>query len=159
MALFLKNLLFTILAPGMVAGCIPLLLVPHGAMDFRLGTAGPGFLILGIGLAIYGWCLWDFAYHGRGTPAPVDPPKVLIHRGLYRLVRNPMYVGVLSVIAGWSLLYRSWNIAGYGVFVFCCFHSFVIFIEEPSLRRLFGDGYRDYCSRVRRWIPWPGPGK
>src|SRR5258708_28379598 len=102
MLLFVKNFLFTVFVPGTVAAVIPYRtasragpgLVLEGA---RLLSAAPLFLL---GAAIYFWCLWDFAVTGRGTPAPIDPPKHLVVRGLYRRVRNPMYLGVLLVVAG-----------------------------------------------------------
>ncbi len=151
MVLFLKNLAFTVLVPGTVAMIVPLFLIPHGPA----GTAWQswaGWPLLVIGTAIYVWCVWDFGVHGRGTPAPIDPPTRLVVRGLYRLTRNPMYVGVLSVIAGWALLFGSLNIVVYGLVVGLCFHVFVIVYEEPHLRKVFGPGYEEYCRTVGRWV-------
>ena len=155
MRLFLKNLLFTVLVPGTVAVVLPYRLVSRGgealAVDLvRLWVAGP-FMILGA--ATYFWCLWDFAVTGRGTPAPIDPPKHLVVRGLYRYVRNPMYVGVLLMIAGWAALSGSRAMMGYGVVVALAFHLFVVLVEEPMLRRRFGEAYDAYCRTVSRWMP------
>src|SRR5260370_317651 len=76
----------------------------------RLLLAAPLFLV---GASVYFWCLWDFAVAGRGTPAPIDPPKQLVVRGLYRSVRNPMYLGVLLVVAGWVELFRAARVLEY----------------------------------------------
>ena len=112
---------------------------------------------LACGCAAYLWCLWDFAAFGRGTPAPLDAPKRLVARGLYRYVRNPMYVGVLLVIAGWALLFRSPRVLGYGAAVALFFHLFVVAVEEPTLRGKFGRSYEQYCREVGRWVPNPRP--
>src|SRR6516162_3921394 len=104
------------------------------------------------GAAIYLRCAWDFAAKGLGTPAPIDAPRVLVVKGLYRFTRNPMYVGVASVIFGQASSYGSQRVAIYGCFVVVTFHLFVFFYEEPTLRRLFGEPYDKYCRRVPRWI-------
>lgn len=152
MILFLKNLLFTVLIPGTVGVYIPLRLAGSlqaaSARDWLL--AAP---LLLAGAFVYFWCLWNFAVTGRGTPAPIDPPKKLIVRGPHRYVRNPMYLAVLSVVFGWAALFRSTEILGYGIGVALLFHLTVLVIEEPSLRRLFGAEYDEYCRSVRRWIP------
>ena len=105
-----------------------------------------------MGGAIYAWCVFDFASFGRGTPLPLDAPKKLVRRGLYRYSRNPMYVGVLTVIFGWADLYRSTAILLYGLVVALCFYSFVVFGEEPRLRKRFGNDYEQYCAEVPRWL-------
>jgi len=152
--LFVKNLLFTILVPGTVAVFVPLCAFRHSEADISLGSVAAAVLLL-IGALIYGWCLWDFAITGRGTPAPIDPPKSLVVRGLYKYTRNPMYVGVLCVIAGWALLFHSFSLSIYGVCVAASFHLFVLLYEEPYLKRTFGAAYEGYCSRVHRWLPFP----
>jgi protein-S-isoprenylcysteine O-methyltransferase Ste14 len=150
--LLLKNFLFTVFVPGTVAVSVPLLL----ARD-RVPVAGPvrapAVLALAAGALVYAWCVWDFATFGRGTPAPIDAPKRLVVRGLYRVTRNPMYVGVLGVILGWTLWFGSALLAAYGLVVWSCFQSFVVFYEEPHLRRVFGGEYEAYCARVGRWLP------
>jgi len=97
--------------------------------------------------------VWDFARFGRGTPAPIDAPKRLVTRGLYRYTRNPMYVGVLTVILGWAVLFRAWALVAYALAVWSCFHSFIILYEEPHLRAQFGKEYEEYRVRVSRWLP------
>jgi len=157
MWLLIKNLAFTVLVPGTVSVFVPLAVLKHPAGTTT--TAPFALLLLFIGAAIYTWCLWDFAITGRGTPAPIDPPKTLVVRGLYRYSRNPMYVGVLCVIFGWAALYHSTAIALYGACVWIGFHLFVVLYEEPHLRHLFGDAYARYCSAVGRWLTIPRTGK
>lgn len=102
----LKNILFTILVPGTVA-VLGLLLMAGKHSPASGGVLGPAVVLLAFGSGIYAWCVWDFASFGRGTPAPIDPPERLVIRGLYRVTRNPMYVGVLTIIVGWTLLFQS----------------------------------------------------
>jgi protein-S-isoprenylcysteine O-methyltransferase Ste14 len=148
-----KSLLFFILAPGMVAGYIPLALMRGGSqleMGFFSYLAFPFWLI---GSVILLWSFWNFLFQGRGTPAPIDPPKELVATGFYRYVRNPMYVGVLAIIIGHFLWFGYWNLLIYAVVVFIGFNAFVTFYEEPTLKRKFGVSYEDYLKRVPRWIP------
>lgn len=154
MGLALKNLLFTLVVPGTVAVTVPLWIAggrPR-AEGFVLAIAGA---LLAVGTGIYAWCLWDFAAFGRGTPAPIDAPKRLVVRGLYRYSRNPMYVGVLAVILGWAVTFRAGALAAYALGIATCFELFVLLYEEPRLRREFGREYEDYCARVGRWLPRP----
>jgi len=149
----LGSLLFFILAPGMVAGVIPLTLMRSGT-QIQIGMLS--FLAIPlwlIGVTMLIWCFWDFLVKGRGTPAPIDPPKELVVSGLYRYVRNPMYVGVLLVIIGHFLWFGYWNLLIYAGVVFIAFHSFVTLYEEPTLKRKFGAAYVEYLKRVPRWIP------
>jgi len=94
-----------------------------------------------------------FAIQGLGTPAPIAPPERLIITGLYRYVRNPMYVAVSLLIYGQGFLFASTSLLQYGLFVWLGFFAFVLLYEEPTLRQKFGDEYRQYCARVPRWIP------
>jgi protein-S-isoprenylcysteine O-methyltransferase Ste14 len=151
MILVLKNILFTLVVPGTVGVYLPLILSRGriAATDFFLGLA---IVFLAIGGAIYSWCVFDFASFGRGTPAPIDAPKKLVRRGRYRYSRNPMYVGVLTVICGWAILYQSIAVAVYGCVVAGCFYSFVVFFEEPILKQRFGAEYEQYCAQVPRWL-------
>jgi protein-S-isoprenylcysteine O-methyltransferase Ste14 len=152
MVLFLKNLLFTLVVPGTVAVYVPLL-IARG----RVPASGPLFAValalLVFGGTIYAWCVWDFATVGRGTPAPIDAPKQLVVRGLYRYTRNPMYVGVLLVILGWAALLRAAALVIYALSVGAGFHVFIVLYEERYLQKEFGAEYEDYRSRVGRWPP------
>ena len=149
MALLLKNLLFTVLVPGTVAVWAPLRLA--GSRTPVWGATS--LLLLGLGAGLYAWCVWHFARHGRGTPAPIDAPRRLVVGGPYQVVRNPMYVAVLAVIAGQAALFRAPAVLGYGAAVASCFALFVRLYEEPHLRRSFGAEYEAYSARVGRWLP------
>lgn len=155
MLLLLKNLLFVAIVPGTVAVYVPLLIgrgrASAGGFTFFLGG-----VLLAAGAAVLIWCVRDFMALGRGTPAPIDPPKRLVVRGLYRYTRNPMYVGILTVLTGWTVAYRSGALLLYAVAVGACFHLFIVLYEEPHLRRIFGEEYTGYCSRVGRWLPGSG---
>lgn len=156
MLLLLKNLLFTLLVPGTVAVFVPQRIIARAGV----APAADGLILAllgGIatttGLALYSWCLWDFAVKGRGTPAPIDAPKSLVVSGPYRWVRNPMYVAVLVFIFGQAMIYGARAVALYALAVWAFFCVFVMLYEEPTLRRRFGTDYDAYCSRVGRWLP------
>lgn len=152
MTLLLKNLIFMVVVPGTAAVYFPLYI----ARDWSPASGSVFFLALALlaaGGAMYAWCVWDFAVFGRGTPAPIDPPKKLVVRGLYRYTRNPMYLSVMTVILGWALLYQAGVLALYALALGLCFHLFILFYEEPRLRGVFGREYEDYCAAVGRWVP------
>jgi len=151
--LLLKNLLFTFLIPGTVAVYVPVFVLAPTAAD-GLWT-GLSSVLLTTGAATYAWCVWDFASFGRGTPLPLDAPRKLVVRGLYRYTRNPMYVGVLTFIVGWAVRYRSASLFAYAAVVAIAFELFVILYEEPHLRLVFGHEYDAYCAAVNRWLPGP----
>jgi protein-S-isoprenylcysteine O-methyltransferase Ste14 len=109
------------------------------------------FVIAGAVLAVS--CILAFAFIGRGTPAPFDPPRRLVVRGPYRWVRNPMYVGAGTALLGAALYYDSLPLLAYGVGFLLAMHLFVVLYEEPVLRRAFGPEYEEYRRRVGRW--WP----
>jgi protein-S-isoprenylcysteine O-methyltransferase Ste14 len=149
----LKSLLFLVVAPGVVAGYIPLALLRNGA---QIKTGGLAYLALPlwfIGGIILLWSFWNFFKEGRGTPAPIDPPKELVAVGFYRYVRNPMYVGIFLTLIGHFLWFGYWYLLIYAFVVFFCFNAFVIMYEEPTLKRNFGAAYEEYLKRVPRWIP------
>lgn len=150
--LLLKNLLFTLVIPATAAVYVPLLIASSRSASTGM-PAVIGVSVLVLGAAIYAWCVWDFATFGRGTPAPIDAPKRLVVRGLYRHTRNPMYVGVLSVTLGWAVFFQSLAIVLYAVALWIGFHVFVVLYEEPHLLSVFGKEYQDYCSDVGRWVP------
>jgi protein-S-isoprenylcysteine O-methyltransferase Ste14 len=120
-------------------------------------TSGPvqiaGMILVAIGTLIALWCVLTFVFIGKGTPAPFDPPRRLVIRGPYRFVRNPMYIGAGLTIAGAAVFYESLSILCYTALFFLITHLFVVFYEEPTLRRMFGDDYEAYLRRVRRWVP------
>ena len=148
-----KTALFTIVAPGTVALYLPQMLRDRSA-DHRARSvyAYPWAALFLCGAAIYLRCAWDFAAKGLGTPAPIDAPRVLVVQGLYRFTRNPMYLGVATMIAAQAGYYRSRSVAVYLLFVVLAFHTFVRLYEEPTLRGLFGEPYEAYCRTVPRWL-------
>jgi protein-S-isoprenylcysteine O-methyltransferase Ste14 len=152
MRLFLKNFLFTVIAHGTLVVYAPLLIVRDRApaSSWSVFLALPAFVV---GSAIYFWCVWDFAAFGRGTPMPLDAPKRLVIRGLYRYCRNPMYVGLITLILGWVLWFQTGLLLLYVALVALMFQLLTTLYEEPHLRRIFGADYEAYCARVGRWLP------
>jgi protein-S-isoprenylcysteine O-methyltransferase Ste14 len=155
MPLWVRAALMTLLFPGVVAGVVPYRLArgPWAAL-FPLGMAqwlGLPVLLVGAGVLIATICA--FAFSGRGTLAPWDAPTSLVVSGLYRWVRNPMYLGVLGVIVGQGLLWSSLGVLGYGIAVALAFHVRVVRFEEPALRGQFGAAFTDYVALVPRWLP------
>lgn len=158
------SLFFLIVAPGTVAGYIPRLISGWHIAPPLFGF--PALRIAGIVLILAGLpVLLDsfarFALQGLGTPAPVFPTQHLVVTGLFRYVRNPMYIAVASVILGQGLLFASVPLLKYGAAVAIGFHLFVLLYEEPTLRRAFGPEYDQFCANVPRWLPrlrpWRGP--
>jgi protein-S-isoprenylcysteine O-methyltransferase Ste14 len=149
-----KTVIFTIFVPGTVAVVVPRAIASDAIASTLYSSIG--FLPMVLGVAIYLWCAWDFATAGQGTPAPIDAPKRLVVRGLYRFVRNPMYVGVLKVLFSESIVFRSRRILTYAIFVFVLFHLMVILYEEQALKRKFSASYEEYLKSVPRWIPRGG---
>lgn len=123
----------------------------HVELPGWLREVGAGLMALGGVVALS--CIAVFAVRGRGTPAPFDPPREFVVIGPYRRVRNPMYVGALVVLAGFGLWHRSLAMTLFPVVAWLIVHAFVVLVEEPGLERRFGDSYRDYKRRVRRWVP------
>ena len=111
--------------------------------------------VFGLGFALTFWCAMEFAIRGRGTPAPFDPPRRLVVTGLYRWVRNPMYVGLGLMLIGETLLMpQIWReMAALIALLWLGVTLMVVYKEEPALRRLFGSDYGEYCRHVPRWIP------
>jgi protein-S-isoprenylcysteine O-methyltransferase Ste14 len=153
---FWKSLLFAVLVPGTSVVLVPYLLL------YYFGTGSPvsieGIRYAGLPMIILGamtalWCMLDFARKGKGTPAPFDPPRKLVLGGLYRWVRNPMYIGILLLLVGEALYFEAPSLLVYTLIVFVCFHLFVVAYEEPKLKEKFGDSYTHYCHTVPRWIP------
>jgi protein-S-isoprenylcysteine O-methyltransferase Ste14 len=136
----------------MVAGYIPLVFLRQGPQAQTGLFAYLAFPLWILGGMILLWSFWNLLVQGRGTPAPIDPPKELVAVGFYRYVRNPMYVGILSPILGHFLWFGHWNLLLYALVVFLAFHTFVTFYEEPTLKRKFGAAYGNYQRQVPRWI-------
>ena len=163
-AAILGSGIFLVIAPGTLAVYVPWTLsrwhmAPPllGFFPFRV----IGGLLIALGLPVLLDSFARFAIQGLGTPAPIAPPRHLVVTGLYRYVRNPMYVAVTSLIFGQGLLLGNVIILVYGLVVWLSFHIFVLAYEEPTLRARFGDDYTAFCAHVRRWWPrvkpWRGP--
>jgi protein-S-isoprenylcysteine O-methyltransferase Ste14 len=150
-----RSLLWTLLLPGVMAGYLPWRF--FGLSQVRIRPGDPvdllGVLAIAVGAALLGTCIFEFARSGRGTLAPVDPPKELVVQGLYRYVRNPMYLSVATIHIGECLLTRSAPMLEFAAGFFVAVNLFVIGYEEPALRRQFGDSYERYAQRVGRWLP------
>jgi protein-S-isoprenylcysteine O-methyltransferase Ste14 len=158
MRLFLKSVLFAILLPGTVTVWVPCLIIICRGMTIHWSILSVLALApMMAGISVLSRCIWDFAVWGQGTLAPVDPPKELVVRGLYRYVRNPMYVGVLLIVFGEAWLYGSQVLVLYALGCFAVVHAFVLLYEEPHLRREFGTAYVSYCQEVNRWLPGKPP--
>jgi protein-S-isoprenylcysteine O-methyltransferase Ste14 len=154
MSPFLRTIIFTIVVPGFWTMVMPYWMLPRGARPDLQGAGAAGWLFIAGGIALYLACaFWGFALRGKGTPAPVDPPKKLVVEGPYRVVRNPMYWSVVSVLLGEALIFHSLALAKLAAALFAGANLFVLFYEEPVLRRKFGREYEEYCRRVPRWLP------
>ncbi len=149
-----RTALFAVLFMGTVLVYVPYFLA--SGSETAHWTLGPwryvGLLPLGAGIAGLAWCLRDFALVGRGTPAPLDPPRQLVATGLYRWVRNPMYLSALLLLVGESILLEAPVLLRYAVAFFLVTHLFVVLYEEPALRRKFGESYDRYWATVPRWL-------
>jgi protein-S-isoprenylcysteine O-methyltransferase Ste14 len=148
--------IFLVIAPGFVAGAVPRW-ISHwyiappffGLPAFRIA----GGVLMALGLAGLLDSFLRFALQGLGTPAPILPTRHLVVAGLYRYVRNPMYVAVVSLILGQGLLFGNVRVLGYGCLVWVLFHAFVLLYEEPVLSATYGAEYEAFRARVPRWIP------
>jgi protein-S-isoprenylcysteine O-methyltransferase Ste14 len=150
----LNTLLFTIVVPAAVAGWIPWQLHGNSAATSNPALRLLAFALMATGTAIYlHTAFWGFALRGRGTPAPIAPTKRLVVAGLHRYVRNPMYIGVATIVLGQAVLFRSWHVVEYLACVLVIVNFFVLFYEEPTLARQFGSEYEEYRRTVPRWIP------
>ncbi|MCC6766648.1 MAG: isoprenylcysteine carboxylmethyltransferase family protein [Deltaproteobacteria bacterium] len=152
--LALRALLAVVALPGAATVFLPWMLLRMSGADAPPSAArAAGATLIAVGASVVAWCVVDFVRVGRGTLAPIDPPTVLVRRGLYRVVRNPMYVGVLTVLVGEALAFGAWPIAAWAVCLAVGFHARVVRYEEPVLRATFGAAFDEYCRRVPRWLP------
>jgi protein-S-isoprenylcysteine O-methyltransferase Ste14 len=152
----LGSIVFFCVAPAVVAGWAPYWMTGWRVGPPLLGMPALrwlGAVLTALGAALLVDCFARFATQGLGTPAPVAPTRHLVVSGLYRHVRNPMYVGLMAAILGQALLFGSVRLLAYAAIVFVLVHGFVLAYEEPTLRRQFGDSYERYRANVRRW--WP----
>jgi protein-S-isoprenylcysteine O-methyltransferase Ste14 len=152
---WIGTIVFLFLAPGVVAGFIPWLISDWRWHDWR-GAAWVvvpiGWIALAVGVAFLLHAFALFALH-RGTPAPLAPTETLVVAGVYRFVRNPMYLAVLAIILGQALLFGSWWLVFYAAIVLAAVFAFVKGYEEPTLTRTYGEQYLHYRTNVPGW--WP----
>jgi len=152
--------IFFVFVPCVVAGVVPWW-ISH--WEFRLSFLGVkltrfvGAALILAGVAGLVDSFVRFALQGLGTPAPIAPPQHLVVTGLYRYVRNPMYVAVVAVILGQAILFGDWRLMTYGGLMWLAFHAFVLTYEEPVLAQKFGAQYEDFRANVPRWIPRLSP--
>lgn len=149
--MFARALFAFLILPGMFAGMVPVLVVLSDSK--RSGGWRSGLVLVAIGILLLLWCVRDFYVIGKGTLAPWDPPKRLVVLGLYRFVRNPMYVAILILLIGWSITAGSMLLAAYTVVMAVAFHLRVVLYEERRLQELFGPDWQAYKASVPRWIP------
>jgi protein-S-isoprenylcysteine O-methyltransferase Ste14 len=157
--LWLRAILFTILAPGMIAGLAPLLIKENRPLPGGIWNAG--WVLVLIGACTYLHCLLRFLA-AHGTPAifftrPLrfvigEEPTQLVRGGAYRYSRNPMYFSVLTAIFGQAVVFKSLAVATFGSCLCVFFHIVVVFAEEPHLRAREGHVFEEYCRQTPRWI-------
>lgn len=144
-----------LLLPGVVAGFVPWRY--FGVSQVQLNLRNPahlaGLFLVALGALLLMVCVWEFAHQGRGTLSPADPPRELVVRGLYRYVRNPMYLCVTAIVLGEVLLTGSRGLLLYWAIWFVVVNLFVIGYEEPNLRARFGESFERYVATVGRWLP------
>ena len=152
LSLVVRNLVFTVVVPGLGGFWAPWQILGG---HYPAPAMWEAVVVIAAGVALYVWCVWNFAAVGRGTPGPWDAPRQVVATGPYRWVRNPIYLAALLVVLGQAWLFMSLPLLAYaGAMALCC-HLFVIGYEEPMLRRRFGSSYLEYRNAVPRWIPRP----
>src|SRR6202162_5080931 len=151
----LGSALFFVAAPSVVSGLVPWWITRWEFLPpfFDLqATRAVGILLIVAGLPGVVDSFARFALEGLGTPAPIAPPQKLVVTGLYRYVRNPIYIAVVAVIFGQALLFGDWRLLWYGALLWLFFHVWVVMIEEPTLKETFGTEYESFRTNVPRWI-------
>lgn len=148
--------LFFAAAPGVVAGLVPWWLTRwqvRGPLSHWAPLRVAGLIMLVLGAIVLVQAFARFVAEGRGTPAPVAPTERLVVGGLYRYVRNPMYLAVLSLVIGQALLLGQLVLFAYAAVVCTAFTAMVRWHEEPALHRQFGGQYDTYRAAVPGWLP------
>ena len=153
--MFLRALLAFLALPGLFAVLLPPIVASLDPWRGRMWAGG--YPVFGGGALVVLWCVRDFYVSGKGTLAPWDPPQHLVVVGLYRHVRNPMYIGVLLLVLGWALVLCSSLVGLYTVVLAAFFHFRVVTAEEPWLSRQFSSRWVEYSRSVPRWIPRATP--
>lgn len=152
----LGSALFFIAVPGVLAGPVPWWMTHWEVHSPFLGlelTRPIGVIMILAGIVGLVGSFARFALQGLGTPAPIAPTRHLVVTGLYRFVRNPMYLAVSAVILGQALVLGDWRLVVYGAVFWLACHLFVVSYEEPTLQQTFGAEYEAFRANVPRWIP------
>lgn len=160
--ILIRLIIFTVIIPGLVVGYIPYLLRAHSKL-FDIGIFKYfGLLIITIGIILYLMSAVSFLLQGKGTPTIWftkhlkfligEEPIKLVSSGLYKVSRNPMYLGVLNIALGQALFFESTANLIYAGILIIFFHLIVVLLEEPHLKRKYGQEYVVYTKRVPRWI-------
>jgi len=148
--LLLRALVAFLALPALVGFAIPIWIGTSTSRPVR--NVRPAAIVLCLGTVLLLWCVREFYVSGRGTLAPWDPPRNLVTSGPYRFSRNPMYIGVLTILAGWCTLWGSRTLITYTLLFTLGFHFRVLLFEEPWAARHFGSEWDAYRAQVRRWV-------
>ena len=146
-----KFLTFRLLVGGCVIGYLPYSILsahPESTPSPLSILTMTAVFLISVGVYVYLRCVWDFAFGGEG-----DNPAMLVARGTYKLVRNPMYASLVLILLSESLLFKSWGLLGYAAAIWIGAHLIVILYEERALANKFETSYEHYCKEVPRWIP------
>ncbi len=158
----IRLIIFTIVIPGFVIGYVPYSLYNHQEI-FEIGILRySGLIPIGLGVLLYIWSSLNFLLIGNGTPAMWftkrlkiligEEPIRLVSSGLYKISRNPMYLGVLNIVFGLSMLFESRSILIYSILLGLFFHLVIILLEEPHLKAKYGRDYETYLKQTNRWF-------
>ncbi|MEE9354355.1 MAG: isoprenylcysteine carboxylmethyltransferase family protein [Methylococcaceae bacterium] len=152
MPTIIKILIFSAIIPGTFTVWLPYwAVIQKNTSQLYLNHLGIFPILLGVGLYI--WCVWTFWKLGNGTPSPQDPPKKLVVKGPYGMIRNPMYVSIFSILLGEVILFQSLLIIKILIAFSLIVSLFVLYFEEPILLKQYGSTYRHYINSVGRWLP------
>jgi protein-S-isoprenylcysteine O-methyltransferase Ste14 len=151
------KILLSLLAFRVFVGSIVTVYMPYSILSSHPERSLPlpdalavtgGVVMVAVGTVIFVLCVWDFAFDGHGMA-----PKVLVARGTYKLVRNPMYVALVAILLGEALFFRSWRLLGFAAVFWLGLHLLVTLYEERALTKEFGSSYAQYRKEVGRWLP------
>ena len=154
----IKSLLF-----GLTVGIVLMILLPYFMMTINNQASLPvvnyvflkilGVILVGLGIFIFLFNTFAFKRYGRGTPVPIEPPQELVAKGLYKYIRNSMYLGYFGIVFGEFFILGHLTLLFYAMLFVILTHLYVVFIEEPGLKKRFGNNYERYIKSVPRWLP------
>ena len=154
----IKSLLF-----GLTVGLVLMILLPYFMTTINNQVSLPvvnhiflkivGVILVGLGVFIFLFNTFAFKRYGRGTPVPIEPPKELVAEGLYKYVRNSMYLGYFGIVFGEFFILGHLSLLIYAIAFVILTHLYVVFVEEPGLKERFGNNYKQYLKSVPRWLP------